>query len=98
MSQPQPQSPSVVNAFGKAIGVVCAFFATMPLYHASYPYFYRYALQYSHWDYHWLWEGLYIVCVFFMIVISVWMALFTVIGVLIAIPKALIALFTLWRY
>jgi len=70
-SQPNPAN----EAFGKGVGFVVAIFTTMPLYHISYDWFYRYALTYSHFDYYWFWELVYIASLFFAIVVSCWFAL-----------------------
>ncbi len=97
MSHQQPQSNAVTDAFGKAIGFAVALYTTMPAYHLSYDYFNRYALTYSHWDYRQFWELVYILCLFLVIVVTVWMALHIVLSVLKFIPK-LFVLLTIRKY
>lgn len=97
--QPRPpQQNTVLEAFGKALGLLCAFFTTMPAYDYSYAHVYRYALKHSPWEYLWFWEYVYILFVFFAIMITVWMVLHTLFSIVNGILRMLLVLFTFWRH
>jgi len=95
MSTPQPQSQNILlEKFGVACGFVCAFLFTLPVYDATYDIFYRFALSRASYDEIWLWDSLYLVSLFFLIVTLVAFTLNMVIGVIKGFFITLIVLLT----
>ena len=98
----QPQAPqsenSALNAFGKAIGFIVALLTTMPIYHSTYAYFYRYALSYSHVDYRSLFEMVYLGSLFIAITVTAWFVLSMMLGLVKTLLRLFALFFTLlWR-
>lgn len=98
MSIPQPQSQNtLLEKFGVACGFVCAFLYTLSVYDATYDVFYRFALSRASHDDIWLWDSLYMVSLFFLIVTLVAFALNMIISVIKGFFITLIVLFTKLR-
>lgn len=76
MNTPQSSQPNpVLEAFGKAAGVLASLVLTLPANEALHPIFAKYALSYAsyqHTQYLWLFDLIFLMCVFFFIFSSVW--------------------------
>ncbi|TDF37166.1 hypothetical protein EYS14_13480 [Alteromonadaceae bacterium M269] len=76
MNAPKPSQDSpVLEAFGKAIGVLAALIMTLPVNKALYPVFEQYALSYVTYEYReavWLFDLIFLLCVFFFIYACAW--------------------------